>query len=218
MKVSARAVSAVLLLGLAFASALAVPAKADLNGSLIGVKQATGAFLSADFESQNGNVETSVELIAGDQLVRFTTTPGSSVRPTPIGIFLIIEQSTFGNLSIEADCSGPAEMFRRGPQLSDASVIGMAVCFNSITSTSFTVSVDFTATATGDLERFSNHNVSLVSGLVFITQVNGEGRQAVASGSVSDGSQNFTPTPSFNGSIVREAGGRFVVEPVGLAP
>jgi hypothetical protein len=206
----------VLLFGLTLAAGFAGIASANEPGRLVGIRTDRGTFMAAQFISQTGSVATSGQIFAGDEHLQFDDT-----TPVDQGIFVHLEQYTVpsGPVAISADCQGAVDTWKVGPNLENASLHGTAVCFNYITNTSFTVSVDLTVTATGDLQRFNTHDHRVIGGLIFNDTASGAFRPADVSGSISDGNQNFTPNGSFwNSFLIRSSEGTFVVQPPGLSP
>jgi hypothetical protein len=79
--------------------------------------------------------------------------------------------------------------------------------FDEISGTSFDVFIDLTWTATGDLMREKFHDTVNAEGCHFNVQSYGASRRAQASGTVSDGTINFTPEPSISAIIFSWKGG-----------
>jgi hypothetical protein len=94
-------------------------------------------------------------------------------------------------------------------------VRGTAVCFNLVTNSSFNVSVDLTAIATGELESFKQ-NDRFFDSVIVLSQASGVGRTADVSGIISDGSQNFVPDTSLFAFIQRVSEGLLIIQPPGL--
>jgi hypothetical protein len=203
-----------LLIALGLAAGSAAVARAEPPGALAGIKAARGTSLNAGFTNYTPTIGTYVQIIAGEQIVQF-----DDALPYKQSLYIFLGQWSLssGENLIYADCQGQADVWRVAPNLSDASLRGAAVCVNHITNSTFDVSVNLTATATSELERFTQQSQFFDSGLIFAYHTSGAARTAAACGVISDGIQNFTPNPSYFGYLVRSEEGLIVVQPPGLS-
>lgn len=171
----------------------------------------------ANFQMQDGLVLTDVDVFGGDQMIQFDSTG----RPTRTGIFVQIHRyiPPAGQVFMDALCQGPTNYsFQTGARLSYAKLSGTSDCTDMETNSTFSVAVNLTATATGDLNFLNEHSYTLDAGLIFIHHDVEASRGAVVTGSISDGSQDFISGASTRGAILRSEDGYFVVQPPGLAP
>jgi hypothetical protein len=182
------------------------------NGSLIGIRHVRGTFVYGQFRNQVGNEITAAQIFAGDELTQF----GATGPPLRQEIFLHVERGTASVLAMSADCSGDADLYRVSGLLSAASIRGTATCLDYLSNTTFSLSVDLMATATSDPQHVNEHSLYVDGGRIEVAAYNATFRDAVVSGTISDGVTNFTPAASNAGSIVREQDGFFVVAPPGL--
>ena len=83
-----------------------------------------------------------------------------------------------------------------GQRLESATLNTTIPVFDFVSFTSFDVTINLAWTATGPLTRDNGHFHSQGPGFIVNGNFNGLVRPAEASGSVSDGSTNFTPNPS----------------------
>jgi hypothetical protein len=166
--------------------------------------RSSGNFANASFFSTDptGCINTSVFLSGSEN--EFQQPPG--VPTTSTGVFVSIFQfdnCTFTFLSGFGFGSGLS--FRVAGALTQATLTGtIPVTFFSCCPFQFitrNVSVDMTWTGTAGLSRQISTSHFQFPGLIVNSQFRGLSRPAQASGSVSDGTTNFTPNPSTFGFL-----------------
>jgi hypothetical protein len=96
----------------------------------------------------------------------------------------------------------PAGAFTVSNQLTTAHLVADVPLDDLVSGTTFTVHVDVTWTGTSAITRnHSNTNDIYSRNCHVLNRWKGSGRTADAAGTVSDGTTNYTPTPSNNGEI-----------------
>lgn len=96
----------------------------------------------------------------------------------------------------------PAGDFQVSKQLDWATLTATVNVDDLVSGTSFPVDVDVSWTGTGSITRSRSHTNDIFPGCHIINRWQGSGRTAAASGTVSDGVTNFTPTTSQDAEIV----------------
>ena len=86
-------------------------------------------------------------------------------------------------------------------QLDRASLNTEITVSDLVTGSSFPVRVDVALTGTGEIVRDHSNTNEIYPGCHIINRWKGSGRDAVATGTVTDGSTNFTPGPSNDAEI-----------------
>lgn len=170
-----------------------------------------GESVSAFFSSIDGCVETNVFVSATEG--NFQSSPG---RPSPVSdLFLFISQYDFCTdtllLSADAFAVLSDEEFEVARKLASATLITTVTAFEHVSETPFDVSVDLTWTAVGPLSRQNNKSHFSTPGCKILSRFKGSSRFAEASGSVSDGTTNFTPEPSVDAFITSAKSGDVVI-------
>jgi hypothetical protein len=157
-----------------------------------------GPEVDADFFSldPSGCIETDVFLTIADQQVQSPPGPGTS---GPAVLFFDINKfnNCTGELLFTASCSPLTTInFQVAKKLDSATLNATLECFEFLSSSSFNISANLTwiATGTPTTERSSSHFFS--PGCKTNFQFDGTFTPAQASGTVSDGTTNFTPDPS----------------------
>jgi len=127
------------------------------------------------------------------------------------------ESNTFVLMGIEksnilsAECGPLAADVQISGTLDAATLTGTFDCFDFFSETSFGVSVNLTWTATGAPRTTHVRDIQSSFGVIDVTLTNATSRPAVASGSVSDGSINFTPNSSVSADISRASAVSLIV-------
>jgi len=156
----------------------------------------SGANAFADFTTSDACVTTTVHLEAGSQFVRV---PSAVPQPSAsTGAFIIITRMdacsgttialqgfsqdvtyTFDRLLTQAHLTGPIE-----------------ACDPDTGLSCVTLSVDLVWSGVGLLGNLRNNNRQISGAFIFIAMLVGEARSAIVTGTVSDGTTNYTPGPS----------------------
>lgn len=135
--------------------------------------------------------------------------PGSSSADVLIDFF---QQDTCTGIPLmSASNMAPAEIlnFQVAGNLDSATLLATVPMFNYVSNTAFDLTVDLTWTATSLLGHQSSQFKQNFQGCHLNLKNNSAFRYAEASGTVSDGTKNFTPSPSTQGSIFLAKGGEF---------
>ena len=90
----------------------------------------------------------------------------------------------------------PAGAFQVSKQLDEATLRTAIVASDLVSGASFTVTVDVGWVGVGDVVRNHSNTNEIYPGCHIINRWKGSGRDAVATGTVSDGATNLTPDPS----------------------
>jgi|SRR6266571_4649693 hypothetical protein len=180
-------------------SATAPRAHAAGSGSVTVFRfQSMTAF--ADFDSTSGCIETFAE-VDGTQS---GTSPEADVF---IGQFDNCTQTQL----LGAFGSTFTPNFQVGGKLASASLSATISVFDFVSGNTFSVSVNTTWTATGPLSHeigsFHFHTKNFIENFHF----NDDFRDASASGTVSDGTTNFTPSPSVFAQIASFKSGDVII-------
>lgn len=175
---------------------LARAAAADPNGA--DVTQFTGQFAGAYFEytdPQTPCIGTFVIALLYSSATH--NPPGPSISGgSDLHVEIYKADGCNKTMYIDAvgDTINPAVQI--SSNLDTASVSAVVPVTNFATDTQFTVSVNLNWKGAGDLSHLMDHFVYFSPGFTVSGHQLIEGRLAVATGAVSDGVTNFTPTPS----------------------
>jgi hypothetical protein len=176
--------------------ALAVPARAA--GTETQHFSLDGLFADAFFSSTDpsGCVSTVVDLLANDGRSRI-----GSGQPT-VGARAIIIVAQFDNctqtLLLAADGSavlGPGEL-QIDNKLTTATLTATVEVFDVVSGASFPVDVNVSWTGVGGTTSTRTHTRQTLPGFKVNERFESTFREAIASGTVSDGTTNFTPQPA----------------------
>jgi hypothetical protein len=175
--------------------ALALPARA--NGAVTLHVSFKGQTAQAEFSSTQGCVQTVVYVLATDG--RFKTDPGGPEAASGAEVYIF--QSDICSQSQLLAAFGFAVLapdeFQIGQQLTAASLTATIEVSDEVSGTSFPVAVSVRWAGFGDTfsddERYRREEAP---GVWVNFHLDGTFRQATASGTVSDGTTNFTPEPA----------------------
>jgi hypothetical protein len=194
---------------------LSVPAEAGDTFRFKG--QSADAFFSSTDPS--GCIVTDVGVFASDDASISHDPPGPPTSSSGSGAFIFISQydSCNGIQLIAADCftSVPladADFQVIGNTLDSATLNTTLGCFDYVSGGSFNVSVALTWTAIGNPVRQSGNSHFRTPGFIVNSRFSGTSRSATASGTVSDGTTNFTPNPTSAASIGNAKSGQVVID------
>ena len=172
-----------------------------------------GESVSALFTSTDGCIETTVFVAATEGVSQTAPAPGSPV--TEVALFILqYDLCTDTRLvSAEALTSVPEADFQVSKKLEQATLDTTVTVtdFAADPPASFDVFIDLTWTATGPLSRqgdnvnFNDHGCNIHN------RFHGTSRTAEASGSVSNGTINYTPQPSAQAFIVSANSGTMII-------
>ena len=192
-------------LTIAFALALATFSQ-HTAASAGGVFKARGKGASANFSSvdTSGCVFTDVFVNPNEGFFQSPPGPGSASS----GVLLAISQydACAGVQLLAAEGFAPLgdPDFQVFGNLQSATLTATVNVFDFVTGTSFDVFVDLTWTGTANfVNREKGHSHIDFPGCKINTRFDLVFRPAVATGSISDGSTNYTPEPSFGHDIFK---------------
>lgn len=146
--------------------------------------------------------------------------PGSGKSSSEAFIPFISQFDCDGNRLLSADCCAggafcPVELadqdFQVSTKLDSATLNATFKCFDSVSGLSFNVDVDLNWAGTGGLSRGNGSNHSKTPGCTDNVHFNFTQRDAQASGSVFDGTTNFTPDPSEFANLTAVKTGRVAI-------
>ena len=178
-----------------------------------GVFKSRGKGASAIFSSvdASGCVFTDVFVNPNEGFFQAPPGPGG----TSSGVLLAISQydACAGVQLLAAEGFAPLgdPDFQVFGNLESATLNATVNVFDFVTGTSFDVFVSLTWTATGPVNRQSSHSHFDSPGCKVNSRFIGSFRGAVATGSVSDGSTNYTPEPSLGFDIFKAKSGEVVI-------
>ena len=178
-----------------------------------GIFKFRGEGASAIFSSLDGSgcVWTDVYINPNEGI--FQSPPGKG--STSSGVYMFISQydGCTGTQLIAAEgfTSLAAADFQVFGNLSSADLNATVTLFDYVSGTYFDVFVDLTWTGTGEIHRQSSNSHFSSPGCKVHSRFNGSFRPAVATGTVSDGSTNFTPEPSWGYDIYSSKNGEVFI-------
>jgi hypothetical protein len=137
------------------------------------------------------------------------TPPGPGSSSADVLIDLFKEDTCTGTSLMSASNLAPADIlnFQVAGNLDSATVLATVPMFDYVSNTAFNLTVDLTWTGTSSLGHQSSQYKQNFQGCHLNLKNNSAFRYAEASGTVSDGTTNFTPLPSTQGSIFLAKGG-----------
>ena len=174
--------------------ALAVPARAAPAETLHFRFQ--GQTAEAFFSSIEGCVATDVFVFAVDGSIK--TGPGRPTVESTASIFISQFDVCTGTELLAADgfaVLAPGE-FQIDQQLTAATLTATIEVFDFVSGTSFPVDVNVSWTGFGDTFSQKQRSHFTAPGFKANSRFDGTFRQATASGTVTDGTTNFTPEPA----------------------
>ena len=195
-----------LLMSLMFAFAAFIP---NSSVSAMEMFKFRGESVSAFFTNTDGCIETSVFVAATEGVSQSQPGPGSPV--TEVALFILqYDLCTDTRLvSAEAVTSVPEADFQVSKKLEQAT-LNTTVTVTDLAAdppASFDVFIDLTWMATGPLSRQNNNANFNDHGCNIHNRIHGISRAAEASGSLSDGTMNYTTQPSVEASILSSNNG-----------
>jgi hypothetical protein len=173
-----------------------------------------GESVSAFFTNTDGCIETSVFVAAAKGVSQNSPEPGSPV--SQVGIFISQFDSCTSTLLVSAEglSSVPEADFQVSQKLEQATLNTTVTVTNfaSDPPASFDVFIDLAWTGIGPLSRQSNNSHFMTPpGCVINNRFHGTSRTAEASGSVSDGTMNYTPQSSVEAFIMSANRGTLII-------
>jgi hypothetical protein len=192
----------ILSLGLLVLSPLSLVSAASDKVEVVNLR---GPLVNAWFTSfdASGCVETDTFVTA--QLDTYQQLPGRGTTTGTGAVSIFVYDACTDTSLLQAvgqtETLGPAEL-EISNQLDQAALHTTITVTNIDTGATFDVDVDMAWASTSDIIRdHSNTNDRYPGGCHVLNRWKGSGRDAVASGVVSDGVTNFTPGPSEMGEI-----------------
>jgi hypothetical protein len=167
-------------------SALVAPATARAASGAATIVKFNGPSAFATFDSTSGDIETFVIVVG-------TQPAGASPQVT-----VIINQFDLntGTTLLSASGSTSTATFQLGPNLSSATTSATVPLTDTVSGDSFNVEVNVAWTASSPLMHQNNTTVTHTPSVTMVFHSTALLRNADASGTVSDGTTNFTPSSS----------------------
>jgi hypothetical protein len=168
---------------------------ASADGAQVFYAKGPSAF--AQFSTDSGCIHTAVFVFAADRRIR--AAPGPTTSESFASVTILQSNSCENELLLNASGSTfplSNEEFQISPQLDSATLNTTITLFDTVSETTFQVDVNMTWVGTGPLTRENSNDHFRESGCIINTRLAGKSRPAEASGTVSDGTTNFTPEPS----------------------
>jgi len=165
--------------------------------------QSADAFFSST--DQTGCIETFVGVFAEDGKIKVVGQPAvTSQAFTFIDVFdfctSTLVLSAFGSATL-----APADFVMQ--KLDSATLATSIEVFDFVSGTSFTVDVSVNWTGVGDPSRVKEHFQIKSPTFKLNARFDGTSRDATASGTVADGTTNFTPDPAVSASLANVKSG-----------
>ncbi len=153
----------------------------------------------------------------GGNIITFET-PGSRIT-TPVASVLITQYDTcLGLFNLVAQGSTSERAYDIDGLLNSATLMATVPMLDLTRGKAITVTVELTWTGTGKLSHETTTSHEGGRGFVLNALTVGASRPAQATGTVSDGTTNFTPTPSTDGQNEHIMNGMVAVEVVPPTP
>ena len=135
--------------------------------------------------------------------------PGPGSPTADVFIDLFKEDTCTGTGLLSASNLAPADIvnFQVAGNLDSATLLATVPMFDFVSNTAFDLTVDLTWTGTSSLGHQNSQFKQNFEGCHINLKNNSAFRYAEASGTVSDGTTNFTPSPSTQGTIFLAMGG-----------
>jgi len=129
--------------------------------------------------------------------------PGPGSYSADVLIDLFKEDVCTNTSLMSAGSTGPAEIieFEVAGNLDSVTLRAIVPMFDYVSETAFDVTIDLTWSGTSSIGHQNNQYKVNFQGCHYQLKNNSAFRYAVASGTVSDGTTNFTPEPSVQGTI-----------------
>lgn len=191
---------AVGLLGLA----LALPCRSDAAPGQTFHFQFKGLSADAFFDSFDGTgcVETSAEITPFNDRSKMGGSGPEVFSAVSVSLFQYDSCSQTALFSAFAFVNLPAGAFQIKQNLSSATLNTTIDVFDGISGTTFPVDISISWTGTGPITASHEHFIFRAPGFRQNFHLNGKSNPATASGSVTVGGTNFTPSPSTSAVLV----------------
>ncbi len=197
-----------LLLGLA----LLLPANAVLAASTVFHSTFKGQSANAFFVGvdPSGCIETAVSIVAQDESLKVDGQPGVT---SVAFLFISVFDSCTGTALVSAAGSAALAPNDFVVQKVDSATLDRSIDVVDFASgTSFAVDVSLNWTGVGDQVRAKIHSHVKSPSFRMNSRFDATSRAAMASGTVSDGTTNFTPVPTLDATLVNAKSGEVIVE------
>jgi hypothetical protein len=156
-----------------------------------------GQFAEAVFDTvdSSGCIETFVTVIAEDRRIK-QAGPAEATLRAMVDLFQI--DSCSGKLLLSAFglATLTPDQFQIDKQFNAATLNATIEVTDSLSSNTFPVNVSVRWTGSGDIVTVKNHDHLKEPGFKLNARFTGTSRNATASGTVTDGTTNFTPQPA----------------------
>ena len=155
-----------------------------------------GPLATAQFGTSSGCIHSAVFVAAADRRIKQLS--GSIISDAWASVTILqYNYCEYELLFYAAGYTLPLseEEFQISPQLDSARLTTKVHLFEQVSGTSFDVDVDITWVGAGPITHVHDNNHIQDVGCIINTRLEGKSRTAEASGTVSDGTTNFTPEP-----------------------
>jgi hypothetical protein len=159
-----------------------------------------GDTADAYFSSFDGCVYTDVYVFASDGISQSPPGRGGTSSGTSVSIYKFDSCSETQLLAADGFVSLAASAFQVSSKLGSAKLSATVPVYDYVSGLNLNVSVNLTWTGSGSISRQSYRSQYNSPGCKTHSSFSGTWRSAEVSGSVSDGTTNYTPVP-FGGSI-----------------
>ena len=189
---------------------LGQPTTANADGAVVSFGK--GPLATAQFGTSSGCINSAVFVAAADRQIKQLS--GSIVSDSWASVTIL--QYNYCEYELLYYASGytlplSEEEFQISPQLDLARLNTTVHLFEQVSGTSFDVDVDITWAGVGPITHVhDNYHIRDV-GCIINTRLEGKSRTAEASGTVSDGTTNFTPDPDGSARLSLLNSGRVAI-------
>jgi hypothetical protein len=171
-----------------------------------------GQFATAVFDTvdSSGCIETVVTVIAEDRRIKQASPPEATLRAI---VELFQFDSCSGKLLLSAFGLAPLtpDQFQIDKQFNAATLNATIEVTDFVSENTFPVDVSVRWTGSGDIVREKDHVHLKEPGFKLNGHFTGTSRNAAASGTVSDGTTNFTPQPAVSAEMGSTKRGEVVI-------
>jgi hypothetical protein len=171
-----------------------------------------GQFATAVFQTvdSSGCIKTFVTVIAEDHRIKQAGPPEATLRAT---IELLQLDSCSGKLLLSAlgVATLTPDQFQIDTQFNAATLNATIEVTDFVSGNTFPVDVSVSWTGSGDIVREKDHVHLKEPGFKLNARSIGTSRNAIASGTVSDGTTNFTPEPAVSAEMGSTKSGAVVI-------
>jgi hypothetical protein len=189
------------VLAMALSMLVATPASSAEADTLHFTVKGPSAWASWHTFDPSGCVETFVQVAGFDDTTRLDQGGAPQVLPTATVVIFQDDRCTGTALLSACNCGPNAltvaeDAFQVVGKLDSATLNATLEVIDFVSNTSFPVHISVNWTGIGETTREKIHSQTSTPGQLSIFRFDGMVREATASGTVSDGTTNFTPQPA----------------------